>query len=186
MEILARLLEDTMKNHGRQDDYEDDRPRKKRPKSKKRGGFPAWLLALLIVLLLAGAGVTVLVLVLQGKDDPLAKACERWQGTWQGTSREHPSLRLRMEIFPDKLRFGAVNIKINQGETFTHIWKPLRATGNVLVIRQHREGSDLSYDWSIEFKSDDQMSVTALSNMRTLGDYTRVGPRIGKEGAPKR
>jgi hypothetical protein len=85
-----------------------------------------------------------------------------------------------MEIFPDELRFGAVNIKVNEGGRFTHIWKPLRVSGNVLVIRQHREGSDLSFDWSIEFKSDDQMSVTALSNMRTLGDYTRVGPRIGK------
>jgi hypothetical protein len=168
-----------MKNHGDEDEY-DDRPRKKRRKPKKRGGFPGWLLALLIVLVLAGAGVTIVVLVLQGKDDLLAKACERWQGTWDGTSREHPSLRLRMEIFPDKLRFGAVNIKVNEGGTFTHIWKPLRATGNVLVIRQHREGSDLSFDWSIEFKSDDQMSITALSNMRTLGDYTRVGARIGK------
>ena len=173
-----------MKNRGDEEDF--DRPRKKRWKAKKRGGFPGWLIALFIVLLLAGGGVAVVVVILQGKDELLTKACERWQGTWQGTSKEHPSLRLRMEIFPEKLRFGAVNVKINQGDTFTHIWKPLRVSGNVLVIRQHREGSTESHDWSIEFKSDDQMSVTSLTNMRTLGDYTRVGRRIGKEGNPER
>jgi hypothetical protein len=172
-----------MKNHDDEENY-DDRPRKKRRKSKKRGGFPGWLIALLFVLLLAGGGVAVVVVILQGKDELLTKACERWQGTWQGTSKEHPSLQLRMEVFPEKLRFGAVNVKINQGDTFTHVWKPLRVTGNTLVIRQHREGSTESHDWSIEFKSDDQMSVTSLSNMRTLGDYTRV--RMGKQGNPER
>ena len=68
-----------MKNHGDEDEY-DDRPRKKRRKPKKRGGFPGWLLALLIVLVLAGAGVTIVVLVLQGKDDLVEKDVSAGKG----------------------------------------------------------------------------------------------------------
>lgn len=171
-----------MGNRRRDDDDDDfdDRPRRKRRKSKKGGGGALWIVLIVVLLILGGGGLGLYFALRGGGSggEALADASDRFLGAWQGTSSEHPSLRLSLEVFKGgKLRFGAVNVKVNQGETHTHVWKPLRASGDTLVIRQHLENSDKEYDWSITFRSDDQMSVMSLDTGRTLGDYARVGER---------
>jgi hypothetical protein len=174
-----------------------NRARRKRHKASEGSAALIWILVITGSLLLIGVGVGGYFLLAQGDEKPaspsqpkpgvpdsdttLAQASDRFMGSWQGTSKEHPSLRLRMEVFPKKLTFGAINVKVNQGDTNTHIWEPIRATGNTLVIRQHPETGGASHDWSVVFASDDQMSVTSLTSNRTLGDYIRIGKQVTRK-----
>lgn len=162
---------------------ERNRPRQPRRKGKNGGTAAIWIVVI-VVLVLAGGGVS-LYFALSGKatENGPAKLSERFLGEWEGTSSEHPSLALRLEVAPGRLYFTAQNKITGDGGRHSHLWKIVRESPDKLIISQHLEkDAKGTYEWSITFSSGDKMSVRSLTDNRTLGDYRRVD----KGSAPKR
>jgi hypothetical protein len=164
----------------RRDWEEEDRPRKPKRKSKKKSG------ALLVVFVVLGAitiaglcGVGVFLYLRTGTKQT-EETGDRFIGKWEGTSPERPSVKVYLEVTRDRVILQGQNIRTNEwGEKQVYSWASARVSGNTMIInRREVYGEQREAQWSVQFVSDDEMSVTPLSDNRLIANFKRIGKMV--------
>jgi hypothetical protein len=165
---------------------DDERPRKRSRKGKKRSGSLLWVFVILGVVALAGVGGVVFWLVSRegtgGGPSATESMGERFVGKWKGGSPERPSVEVYLEVTRERIFLQGHNVQTNEwGGKLAYSWNPVRVSGNELTLsRQEVVGQKLDIQWSVRFASDDEMSVTSLADNRLIAHFKRIGKMITK------
>jgi hypothetical protein len=179
------------KSLARNDENDEDRPRKPRRKGKKKSGSFVWVFVILGVTALAGVAGLVVFLVLReaktggGSSDRQTKAelmSDRFIGKWEGGSPERPSVKVYLEVTSDRVILQGQNVQTKEwSPKLVYSWQGVSVSGDKLVIsRQEVVGEKKNLKWSVRFSSDDAMSVTSLVDNRLIANFKRIGKMITK------
>jgi hypothetical protein len=168
-----------------QRDSEDGAPSRPRQVTKGKIGLLLLGCAILGTVALAGVGAVILVVVWSAgskaghssdeRPEP-AKSEGRFVGKWEGSSPERPSVIVYLEVTPDRVILQGQNIKTKASASpLVYSWSVVRVSGNNLVI-SHQElmGEKRDIQWSIQFTSDNDMSVTSLADNRLIANFKRT------------
>lgn len=145
----------------RDDPREEARPRRRKKKAKGTRGVVV-VLVLLLGAALVGGGVFLIISLNSGGKAALEDDTDRILGNWQGTAPDHPTMTLSLQVFPKRIVFGASDARTGRGKDATFARRSDRTTGKGLVLVL--EGPDRPFEWSITFKSNDEMTVQSLTD----------------------
>jgi hypothetical protein len=147
-----------------------------RPRKVSRG-MPLWLILLLVLLpVLAGAGVLIYFLVFQPQEEK-QQARERFLGEWQAPAPKPDWPILRLKVTEGELVLTGIDPRSGKSGAEKMNWKITKIKKGVLTVHLRRPQADKDADWTVEFDGEDRMRVANVGSSSPTWVYTRLGRR---------